>query len=213
MAAEDYSFAGKKRRVDFFDDGETRAEVKFHDVLIDTDVSNSLTKENLVVIPQDATEDGRIGGRIHVVSVALRLMLRLPNKTSNVEPQTLLWRIVEDRQTNGAEFADTDFLETDELTSFANLANRSRFVVHRSGSQSLRLSGGVATGAAYLYAGEQVLLDVFIPLDVVIEYDNSLTTGVVSTQRMSSLWFARIGWPNSGEINEYGYIRVRYTDC
>ena len=96
--------------------------------------------------------------------------------------------LIQDKQTNKATFATTDLLEADLIASYNNLANKSRFRTLKTWITELNVDGGTPSGAALVFAAKTLWVEHYIKCDIPIEYDNSLTTGVVSTQTSSSIW-------------------------
>lgn len=188
-------------------------EKKFVDTaLADGTMAATMTFYNLCVVAQGDTESQRVGRKIMIRSLDIRGNLTLLGATdvTNTSCQVRM-RIVVDTQTNGAQFAATDLLETDAINSFANLANRKRFIVLKDKTFNLSAGGAAATGAAYAFS--EVLRDIKVHkrLEVPIEYDNSATTGAITTVRSDSLWV--VFQTSTAEIVALSATaRIRYSD-
>lgn len=189
-------------------------EKKFLDTaLSDATLASAMTFNNICVIPQGDTESQRTGRRVTVTAIMVRGSLTLLGATDVTNTSTQVrMRIICDTQTNGAQFAATDLLESDAINSFANLANRSRFVVICDKLWNLSAGGASATGAAYAFSERVVPIEVYKQCSIPIEYDNSVTTGAIGSVRSNSLWV--VFQCSTGEIiASSATCRIRYTDA
>lgn len=188
-------------------------EKKFLDTaLADGTMASTMTFYNLAVVPQGDTESQRVGRRITIKAIHIRGSLTLLGATdvTNTSCQVRM-RLIVDQQTNGAQFTSTDLLETDAINSFANLANRERFIVLKDQTYTLSAGGAAATGAAYAFSETIRNLECHKFTNFPIEYDNSATTGAISTVRSNSLWV--VFQCSTAEIVALSATaRIRYTD-
>lgn len=188
-------------------------EKKFLDTAIsDATAAATMTMYNICIVPQGDTESQRVGRKITVKAIQLRGSLSLLGATdvTNTSCQVRM-RIVCDTQTNGAAFTATDLLETDAINSFSNLANRSRFVVLKDRTFALKAGGACATGAAYAFSEDIVVIDTYKGCNIPIEYDNSATTGAITTVRSNSLWIT-FQCSTAEIVAVSGTARIRYVD-
>lgn len=188
-------------------------ELKFLDTaLTDATVAAAGAFFNLVVIPQGDTESERNGRKVTVRKLSFRARVTLPSQTA-VGTTSAQYRIliVCDKQTNGAQFAATDLLETATTLSFNNLANSSRFVVLYDKIKTIYASGGVNTTAAYAFGEVQHSLKFNTMMELPLEYDNTATTGAIATCRSNSLWVLVLC--TDDELLAFnGNVRIRFTD-
>jgi len=115
-----------------------------------------------------------------------------------------------DKQCNGATAGVTDILESGDVDSFNNLANRSRFTILMDKVMGFDLQGGVATGAAYSFGQRVKPFQWFKTCNIPIEFDNSATTGAITTIRSNNIGVLAV---TDAGLAETGYVcRIRYTD-
>lgn len=174
-------------------------------------ITTALKKTNLVVVPQGDTESSRIGRKCRVKKLFIKGSMKLASATlANATSERVKVFVVLDTQTNGAAFNATDLLETDNIDAFNNLANSSRFRVLKSRDYVFNPGGGVG-GGGISWAEVVKPLKMSFNMDHIIEYDNSATTGAVTTQRSNSLWICAIA-QDGNTVSIAGNARIRYLD-
>ncbi len=181
---------GYTRRAGFYGFGRPgTGELKFLDTDIgDAAVTLIMTNHNLNVITQGDNEANRVGRKCTLRSVSGRITVHLPAATSAVNTAVgIRFRLVQDKQTNGADFAGTDLLDLDDFNSFSQLANRSRFRVIMDKTVMLNAGGAAPSGAAFVFSAARAQCEFHHSLNMPIEFDNTATTGAVATQRSNSL--------------------------
>ncbi len=188
-------------------------EKKFLDTNItDNDISAILTAVNLTIVPQDDTQSGRVGRKINVKNIRIKNFVSLTAKTDAALTSENYWMmVVQDTQCNGASFASTDLLVSDAPASFRNLSNQERFKVLWSKFYSFNVSGMAPSGAAFVTGENTKTIKCNINCDIPIEYDNSATTGAVTTQKSNTLWFVTLSQTGS-VLAGVGNCRIRYYD-
>lgn len=207
--------AKKKRKVQdnplFEPTAKLGIERKFLDTaIVDTDISATVSKHNLCIIPQNDTASGRDGRKIVIKSIHIKGTVTLnaptlPASTSNVVKITIL----KDTQTNKAEFASTDWLAADAIQGFANLANNKRFKVLATHYCEQVSKAGGATNE---YGEDVCWVEKYLNCNIPIEYDSTATTGVVETQTQNSIWL--VFQASTGERSSITFrTRIRYTDA
>lgn len=193
---------------------QSSGELKFIDVDLSApgSIANTYEMVNLCTIPQGDTESNRIGRKVTVKKINIELF---PTGVSEAAVGSTSGSVkillVLDTQTNGAAWTATDLMETDSIYSFANLANNQRFRILKSKVMTFSSGGMVATGAAYASSEIAKYLRWSVKCNIPIEYDNSLTTGVISTVRTNSLWLAAVG-TDTGHVSFAGRARIRFVD-
>lgn len=190
-------------------------EKKFLDTDIGTAIgaiNSSMEFSNLNVIIQGDTESNRNGRKVLVKSIHLKGLLKLDSSADSTNTSNKVkLMIVLDKQTNGTQFTALDLLKTNSIHSFSNLANRQRFKILWSKEYVIGVSGAVQTGAAYRFGEGVRNLKANIKVNIPIEYDNSLTTGAISTQKSNSICFCAIA-EDANTCSLTGTARIRFTD-
>lgn len=193
--------------------GRGSTERKFFDTTSAAAPANStMTLYNPMIIPQDDTESGRDGRKITIKSISVRGHWLHPSQTAVANTSNICKiMIVQDTQTNGAAFTATDLLVADNIYSFHNLANSSRFKVLRSKTYSISVPSIVPTGAAYA-TGEVIRsINMNVRCNIPIEFDSSATTGAITTVRSNSIWIVTQCLSHQ-ETNFSIRSRVRFVD-
>lgn len=207
--------AGNYGRYNMAANSKYVGEDKFHDVDLSSmgNVGVLETKINLCVIAQGAAGFHRIGRKIKILSVVIKIAV---NKTTTDDPlftsEVSKFSIVEDRQTNGATFAATDRLATDSLIRFNNLSNSSRFKTIQQKDVELQ-----AQGATENVPGDwpQMFTTCVLSkkLNMVVEYGSVPDNlGGVATQRSNSLWFCQQALVGGLTNITSGKCRIRFRD-
>ncbi len=202
-----------RRNGSFFARGET----KFFDTDVGTvfgTVTAGLESANLNIIVQGNTESNRIGRKVVLTRVDVKGTLTLPSTATAADTSDhVRLLLVCDKQTNGAAFTATDIWETDTIGSFNNLSNSSRFRVLQSKTLVLNCGAGSGRGSTdTLSYGEYVRpFKMGVNLNLPIEFDNSATTGAVTTQRSNSLWLVSQSFAGLTSM-QVATSRVRFAD-
>ncbi len=192
-------------------------EQKFFDTDLDAifgTIGTTMELANLNIIVQGNTESNRIGRKVILKRVDCKGILTLPTTATNTATSEVVrLLLVCDKQTNGAAFAGTDIWETDNYRSFNNLANSTRFRILQSKVITLNATAGSGRGTTDTldYAEWVVPWKMGVNLNLPIEFDNSATTGAVTTQRSNSLWL--VSQSTTGlAIMSVSNARVRFMD-
>ncbi len=194
-----------------------RGETKFFDTDLDAifgTIATTMESSNLVIIPQGNTESQRIGRKVVLTRVDCKGILTLPASAADTNTSEIVrLLLVCDKQTNGAAFTGTDIWETDNWRSFNNLANSSRFRVLQSKTFVMNSSAGSGRGSTDTLSFAESVYEwkMGVNLKLPIEYDNTATTGAVTTQRSNSLWL--VSQSTTGlAIMFVSNSRVRFAD-
>lgn len=182
-------------------------EKKFWDTgLTIAEVPTGMQIHNLTVVAQGNGESQRIGRKITIRDINVRYTLRMFPSVSAFAGNVIRIMIVQDRQTNGTEFAPGDLLEDNDLHSFRNLANSGRFKVLWTTTIDLSATAGVSdTG----YAANAKSVIVNLKVNIPMEYDG--VSGAIGTVRSNNIYFTTqtlIG----EEFIANGNARIRFTD-
>lgn len=204
---------GKNRTSGYYGRYTVGGEKKFHDLnLIDATIATGMTISNLTVIPEGNGESDRIGRKITIKNIHVKYQMTLPTTTTQGSTSDIVrCMIVQDMQTNGVQFAATDLLETDNFLKFRNLANSKRFKILWSKEISIQSGGGgPASTTTTHFAEANRYFKVNKRCHIPIEYDNSATTGVITSVRSNNIYW--VTQSKSGHVAGDGELRLRYTD-
>ncbi len=187
-------------------------ELKFFDTSInDAVISGTMTINNLTIVPEGTGESERIGRKFHIHRISILYGLQLPAATdASKTTDTVRCMLVQDRQTNGAQFVATDLIDSDVLNSFNNLANKNRFKVLYKQEYTLKAGGAAPSGASFIFSEDRAYLRFTLNVSIQIEYDNSLTTGVIATVKSNNIYW--VTQSNTGICEGIGLARIRFTD-
>ncbi len=191
-------------------------ELKFHDVdLDDAAIATAGTVTATVnVIPQGVTEKTRVGRKCTVKSIGWRYRMSLPELDAGATPSNGdVVRVIMfmDRQANKATAAVTDLLESADFQSFNQLANKNRFRVLHDKMYDINYKA-LASDNAGVVSSPQVQKsgEFFCKCNIALEFDDSASTGVISTITSNNLGVLLIG--ATGAAGFDSKIRLRFSD-
>ncbi len=206
----------RRRRQQPFRRAADEAELKFHDVDVDdgTVAAAMNVQLALLTIAEGNGESERVGRKINVKQINWRFEVLLPTTATAADTSDVIRvMMVLDKQCNGALPTNTDVVETDDYQSFNNLSNRQRFRVLMDRTYDVNCPAGSGRGSTdTLSYGDSVVSDQWHSqrLNIPIEYDNSFTTGVITTIRSNNLFIIVGG--KSGVAGFRSKLRIRFTD-
>ncbi len=168
-------------------------ELKFFETekaLTTSSTTGVLLDDSLLHIPQNTTENGRLGRRIQLVHLAIRGHM-LFNSTTTLSQMNNALRVIVflDKQANGAAATMSDIISSDgvvDFLSFRDLSNSGRFrILHdqalaMNGHAVLQSSASVGDNLPRTY-----LWGLNVPLHEIIEYSG--TTGAMTEIRSSNI--------------------------
>ncbi len=194
-------------------------ELKFHDVdLDDAAIATAGTVVPTVnIIPQGVTEKTRVGRKCTIKSIGWRYRMSLPEVNDAGSPSNGdVVRVIMflDRQANKATAAVTDLLESANFQSFNQLANKNRFRVLHDKMYDINYKTLASHGfAADTFDSAQVQLsgEFFARVTIPIEFDDSASTGVISTITSNNIGVVLIG--ATGAAGFDSKIRLRFSDA
>ncbi len=191
--------------------------MKFLDV--DSDRPNIAAAGNIQnggtinIIPQGVLETERIGRKVTIRSINWRWTLNLnPSSGGDLSLGADVVRVILylDRQCNGSTATTVLILESANFQSFNNLANKSRFRILMDRVYTLNSPAGAGNGTAN-DTGPVIINDsLYKKCNIPIEFDNSLSTGVLSTIRSNNLGILLIS--ESALTDMDSKIRLRFSD-
>ncbi len=190
-------------------------ELKFHDLDIDDGSitqAGTIAEDSCVTIAQGTTESERLGRKITIRSINWRWdIVKIASTSPSNGDEVVRVILYLDKQTNGATATTVGLLETDDYQSFNNLANKSRFRILMDRTYVLNaLSGGGDGTVNDLYS--MIISDsLYKKVSIPIEYDNSLTTGVITTVRSNNIGVLLLS--KTGAISQFASkMRLRFSD-
>ncbi len=193
---------------------QSSGEKKFFDTDVDdATITAAMTINNLTVIPEENGESDRVGRKITITDIYWKYIIRLPGATAVISTSDVVkLMLVQDTQTNGAAFTALNLLDTDVWESFRNLSNGKRFNVLFSEDIRVVAHSGSGRGTTDTLAfGEDRTFAVGSrKVKIPIEYDNSATTGVITSVRSNNIYW--VTQSLDGICIGVGTVRLRYTD-
>ncbi len=213
-------FAGYYRKSGYYGRygaGSAKPELKFHDIDVDDAViAAGATIQNagtINIIAQDTTESTRVGRKCTIRNINWRYKMRLPATSTQVDTgDTVRMILYLDKQCNGTTAVTTDILETADFQSFNNLANKSRFRILLDRTYPMFAMAGSGRGTTDTLAfGETIKVGTFFKkCSIPIEYDNTATTGALTTIRSNNLGVMLLS--ESGLASFSSKFRLRFSD-
>ncbi len=189
-------------------------ELKFHDKDSDstTIASGGEITTSLNLIAQNTTESTRIGRAILIKKIQLNILIDLAAAADQADiPNGDILRIMlfVDTQTNGANAAVTDILESATFNSYRNLANSHRFVVLMDQcwpmNRIVASTDGTNTASSPLI--NKNLIKKFFSVNIPVEFDS--TAGAITEMRTNNVALLYI--TRNDLVNVQVHSRVRFT--
>ncbi len=190
------------------------AEKKFFDTTLGGTASTTagaIVNASLNIVPEGNGESDRIGRKITIHNIRMRGQLNLFASPASTSGTIVRVMVYQDMQTNGAAATVGDLLESANWRAYRNLANQSRFVVLLDKVMAISPQAATITSADVI--ATQNVARVFHfnkKCAIPIEFDNSATTGVITSQRSNNIGVLYIAEAATVTLD---YIcRIRYTD-
>ncbi len=191
-------------------------EKKFFDQDIDdstiaigaTIFQNASAEQSLLRIAQGTTESTRIGRKLVIRNIHWTMTVSLKSSTATGGGDVVRIILYLDKQTNGQTATSTGILETATFQSYRNLANTSRFSILYD--KTLALSHTAGAGDALDFGENKRVLKFNKQCNIPIEYDNSFTTGALSTIRSNNINMLILS--SAGRCDLISKMRLRFTD-
>ncbi len=188
------------------------AEMKFFDLTIDDAVIGTganIVQDSCNKIPQGVTESTRIGRKCTVKAINWRFTMTLDSNANFANGQDVVRVILYlDKQCNGATAVNTQILESSNVHSFNNLANKSRFRTLMDRTYDLYKFGGAPSGAAYATGEYGVTDSLYKKCNIPIEFDN--TTGAITEIRSNNIGVMLCTF--TGIASFTSKMRLRFSD-
>ncbi len=204
-----YNNTGKKKMLN---------EVKFFDgefVAGSILTSSSQISASFVTIAEGTSENTRIGRKIIVTKLQIKgralTAATATNNTSNI----LRLVVVLDKQCNGAAATWNDIFTTlaasNRTDAFRNMANTARFKILYDKKHTLNATTS-GNGTTTLATQFQKSIDIYIPLDIIIIYNDSFTDGRISTIRSNNILMLGVIEDTNPAITYDMQFRVRFHE-
>ncbi len=192
----------------------TVGELKFHDLDIDDvaiAINGTIAEDSVLTIAQGTTESERIGRKLTVKKIGWHFEIKFLGATAIAASSDVVRVMLYlDKQTNGVAATAVGILESDNYQSFNNLSNKSRFLILMDRFYSLKSHSGSGNGTTDKF-GEDVITDSFYKeCNIPIEYDNSATTGAITTMRSNNIGVLLLS--RDGGSLFASKMRIRYSD-
>ncbi len=210
-------FRAKRRRFDVPRRRLLLGELKFHDLDVDdavVAVAGTIAEDSVLTIAEGNGESERVGRKITVQKLLWAYNIGIPAlaQVGGGQSQDVVRVIVYlDKQTNGLTAGVTDILEFDDYQSFRNLSNSGRFRILMDKTHSIKgVTAGAGDGLNNDFGSSEQTYKFAINLTTPIEYDNSATTGAITSMRSNNIGVLLVG--KKGIANFVSKMRIRYTD-
>ncbi len=167
---------------------------------------------SLNIIAQGTTESERIGRNIFIRKIQLNILMDLAAAADQADiPNGDILRIMlfVDTQTNGANAAVLDLLETATFNSYRNLANSHRFVVLMDQCWPMNRIVAGTDGASTVSTPliTKNLIKKFFSVNIPIEFDS--TAGAITEMRSNNV--AMLYITRNALVNVQVHSRVRFN--
>ncbi len=196
------------------------AEMKFHDIDIDDAViavGGTIQNSGTVnIIPEGVGEEERIGRKITIRKILWRYSLKIAAGTTGAATSDIIRVIMyQDKQCNGltaVKSGDAGILESDSFLSFNNLSNTGRFRILYDKTHRIQVSAGSGRGSTDTldYAEALQTGKFFKNCNIPIEYDNSASTGALTSIRSNNLGVLLLS--REGSVEFESKMRLRFSD-
>ncbi len=203
-----YAPAAKRRRAVTF----RSLEKKFFDTTVADNTAvaatGTIVSSSLCLVPDGTTESERVGRRLTISSIHMRINIRLPTTTSpNDALDVIRFILYHDKQANKLTATVALILETANYRSWNNLNNSKRFHILKDKFITINNSGGSNSNLPQ-YPRQNRMFNIHENCNIDIDYDG--ITGALTEITSSNVGVLCIS--NNGE-SAVGYIaRIRFTD-
>lgn len=185
-------------------------ELKFIDQLFGF-VNTGVTGVVIDILPdiqQGTAESARIGRNIVVKRIQVTITYRISVSILASETSAnVRFMIMLDKQANGTIATAGQVLETGNIMSFMNLANRHRFRILKDVFYSSTAESGAYDGVNTVFGFESRIVRFYLPVDLKIEYSGSV--GVIGERRSNNIFMLVIG--DTQRLSYSLNVRFRYT--
>ncbi len=191
-------------------------EMKFHDVAINSvAVANTWTIFNsgsINLIAQGTTESERIGRKVTIKKILIRVLMTQPTHTNLAASDDLVrWVVYVDKQANGATAASdgiAGIMVADSPNTFRTLANTGRFAILLDQVVNMNVMAAAGNGTANDTAEIIKQRKFFKSVNIPLEFNS--TAGAITEIRSNNIGVMAISI--GGTITFAASVRLRFTD-
>lgn len=185
-------------------------ELKFFDttkVATTAAAAGTIHNSSLCLVPQGVTESTRVGRKLTIKSIHVRLVCNLANSSSQPDDGVRVILFL-DTQCNGASATVGDILESANYLSWNNLANKNRFRTLHDEFIDITSTAGAYTGAAANFASKAYTKEIHKNVNIPVQFDS--TTGAITEIKSNNIGLLTIS--DQGGITVRSYVRIRFSD-
>ncbi len=191
-------------------------ELKFHDLDVDDTLisaTGSIARDTIVAIAQGTTESQRVGRRCVVRHISWRWDIELLSTSSAALAISDVVRVILylDKQCNNNTASVANILETADYKSFNQLATKRRFRILMDRVYDMNSHQGAGDGAVNDTGTYTVHDSLYKKCSIPIEWDNSVTTGVIASITSNNIGVLLISKNNACSFESK--FRVRFSDA
>lgn len=190
--------------------GQEGAEMKFLDVLQSQSCNTTGQVVSMNSLAQGLTNITRIGNKINIKSVAMRISQIAVDTNVAVLPNVFKWSIVLDKEPEASAIASYNQIYTgNQVQAFNNINYSDRFVI-------------LATGT-YAWGGRQIVAPIYSDGGDMSKYEEAfrrvdinakyiLTTATQTAHSSNQILICTISEQTDGNVVQLIDTRVRFTD-
>lgn len=189
-------------------------ENKFFDTtqaLVTVTTAGIVTTQTVLVIPEGFGESDRIGRKITVNKVLIRLFYKLgAGVSAGAAHDCCRFVVYLDKQANGAAATWLDIFKDASYLSFRNLANTSRFRILYDKITTHNATAAWGNGTTNSTVAKGKCVSIIIPMSIVILYNATAQTGALTTIESNNIGIMAI--TENAEVEVNYVVRVRYHE-
>ncbi len=193
----------------------TVPELKFHDIDVD-DTTISATGEilnagTINIIAQGTTESQRIGRKCVIKTINWRYDIVRNENAGSWDSDVVRLMLYLDKQCNGAAATVTGILESADYQAFNNLSNKGRFRILLDKKYVLKPQAAAGDGTTNIFNDDLVYEEFYKSCNIPLEFDNSVSTGALTSIRSNNLGVLIISKQGTGTTFN-SKMRLRFAD-
>lgn len=191
--------------------GQGGAEIKYLDTAVNTTANVTASVTSINTIAQGLTNILRIGNKIQIKSVAMRMSAYPFDPAVAIASNNHKWTLVLDKEPEAAAIATYNQIFTaNSIQAFRNVGESDRFVVLAQGMWS-HGDRRITAGSVYSDGGEIAKVwDKFLNINIATKY--VLTTATQTAFGTNQLLFCVVSEQTDGNYAMDVNCRIRFTD-
>ncbi len=188
-------------------------ELKFLDTIIDVTAfvvpTAGLIVPTINVIPEGTSQSTRVGRRVRIKSFELRYTTFVDQAAAGDQADVLRVVVYEDRQTNGVAATAIQLFDTNStFPGFRELDNGKRFVMLSDEIFAVNQQSGLSS----IHTTKTTHIVRKDNLGIIVEYDNTFPTGVLSTMRSNNIGLLFQSERGLVRVQKNALVRIRFYD-